>query len=189
MDSEHQKAITELNELRLAIKKLSELARRHGILDIFQDNGAKILEQLIILNLKNLPGREGNDGIDEHGTEWEMKSANVELVSGFSTHHHLNLVILKKYRSVPWSFAFYRHSELEEIYVMTPAQLEPQYQKWQEKLEGKVDSNGNWIVKGVDSINNPKIPLKFVRTNGTKVYPVDGLPINPADIARKVLTE
>ena len=42
---------------------------------------------------------------DEQGNEYELKSANVNLVTGFSTHHHMNPAIITKYRKVPWVFA------------------------------------------------------------------------------------
>ena len=174
----------ELEKLWQGIQELNMLARKYGIMDIFQDNGAKILQQCVYANMKRLEAREGNDAVDENGTEWELKSANEELVSGFSTHHHLNHVILGKYRLVPWMFAFYRHTELREIYVMPPAGLEPLFQIWEDHLNGKKVYRGK-PVPGVSHINNPKIPLTFVRKNGTKVWPFGPTPINPADIAKK----
>ena len=53
---------------------LQEIAEEFGISNIFQDNGAEILQQLIYLNMAAVPGREGNDGVDINGCEWEMKS-------------------------------------------------------------------------------------------------------------------
>nr|BBH92197.1 hypothetical protein KTA_03960 [Thermogemmatispora argillosa] len=46
------------------IQDLQELAREYGINDVFQDNGGKVLQMLIILGLRILSGREGNDAID-----------------------------------------------------------------------------------------------------------------------------
>lgn len=62
----------------------------HGIQDMLQDNGLKVMQQLVYLNMDFLPGREGNDSISNSGTEWEMKSVNILLTSGFSTNHHTN---------------------------------------------------------------------------------------------------
>lgn len=56
---------------------------------------------LLELDLKVLEGREGNDAEDANGQEYELKSLNVELVKGFSTHHHMNPTIIAKYRQVP----------------------------------------------------------------------------------------
>lgn len=54
-----------------------------------------------------LPGREGNDAKDASGAEFELKTVNVLKTKSFSTHHHLNPVILAKYRQVDWFFAIY----------------------------------------------------------------------------------
>ncbi len=168
-DSEHLALINKLDSLWNNLHDLSKMAAEYGIEDIFQDNGAKVLQQLVYLNMQVLPGREGNDAVSPNGTEWEMKSINLSTsASGFSTNHHTNHVIIEKYRKVPWTFAIYRGITLEEIYVMTPAMLEPIYQHWEQKLETMVH------------LNNPKIPVKFVRENGIKVYPFDpNKPIDP----------
>ena len=71
---------------------------------------------------------------------------------------------------MPWSFAIYEGIDLREIYVMTPEQLEPIYQHWEDQL----DSDPNRT-----HLNNPKIPVKFVREFGTRVYPIN--PHNPID--------
>src|SRR5438552_2037717 len=107
-----------LDALFPAVRKYQELANKHGIFDIFQDNGGKLLQVLLTLNIKVLPGREGNDAIDEQGNEYELKSINVLLTRGFSTHHHMNPVIIAKYRKVVWFFAVYEAIELHAIYRM-----------------------------------------------------------------------
>lgn len=161
-DAEHLALIDKLNSLWNNLHDLSKMAAAYGIGDIFQDNGAKVLQQLIYLNMQVLPGREGNDAVSPSGTEWEMKSINLSTsASGFSTNHHTNKAIIEKYRKVPWTFAIYRDITLEEIYIMTPAMLEPMYQHWEQRL------------KTTAHLNNPKIPVKFVRENGIKVYPFD----------------
>lgn len=53
-----------------------------------------------------------------------------------------------------------RWHELKEIYVLTPEQIEPYFKKWAKK----------WSDDGDKDINNPKIPLKFVRETGKCVY-------------------
>ncbi len=154
--------MTDLEELQRLFPFLREyqaLASRHGISDIFQDNGGKLLQVLLITGLKNIKAREGNDATDEHGNEYELKSVNMSLTTSFSTHHHLNPVILQKYRAVEaWYFAVYAGIELQVIYRMPPNLLEPYFEKWELK----------WQKTG--DINNPKIPLKFVVTHGTVVY-------------------
>ncbi|MCL2497192.1 MAG: restriction endonuclease [Symbiobacteriaceae bacterium] len=165
---EHRQVISKLEALWVNLNGLSVLAKQYGIRDIFQDNGAKILQQLVYLNMIGLPGRVGNDSVSSSGTEWEMKSINIETsASGFSTNHHTNLVIIEKYRKIPWTFSIYRGIDLQEIYVLTPEMLEPLYLRWEERL------------KSMTHLNNPKIPLSYVRQNGILVYPID--PGNPLD--------
>jgi Restriction endonuclease PvuII len=143
-----------------AIEKYQSLATKHGIDDIFQDNGGKILQVLLLLNLKILPGREGNDAVDTSGQEFEMKSVNIELTRGFSTHHHMNPVIIGKYRKVPWVFAIYRHIALESVYRMNPDEMENWYGRWERK----------WHDDGGKDINNPKIPVAHVVKHGQLLY-------------------
>ena len=54
-----------LEQIFPSIRKYQELASKHGIGDIFQDNGGKLLQTLLILNLQGLASREGNDARDE----------------------------------------------------------------------------------------------------------------------------
>lgn len=151
---------SEFRKLWPYILKLQELASRHGIDDIFQDNGGKILQTLLCTGLTILPGREGNDARDKSGREYELKSVNIRLTQSFSTHHHMNPHIIGKYRKVDWIFAVYDGIELIEIFLLTPEQIEPYFKKWASKLA----DDGN------KDINNPKIPLKFVRATGKCVY-------------------
>ncbi|MGF6699024.1 hypothetical protein OKW38_003636 [Paraburkholderia sp. MM5496-R1] len=143
-----------------AVQEYQSLATRHGIDDIFQDNGGKLLQVLLLMGLKIIPGREGNDAVDSSGREWELKSVNIELTKGFSTHHHMNPVIIAKYRQVPWMFAIYRHITLQAVYVLEPADLEFYYTKWEQK----------WRDDGNKDINNPKIPVAYVMRHGRLVY-------------------
>ena len=149
-----------LRALLPSIRKLQKLASVHGIDDIFQDNGGKILQILLFTGLTILPGREGNDARDETGREYELKSVNERLTKSFSTHHHMNPHIISKYRQVDWVFAIYDGIELKEIFLLTPAQLEPYFKKWATK----------WADDGNKDINNPKVPLTFVRKTGKCIY-------------------
>ena len=149
-----------LHKLWPAIQQYQDLAAAHGIDDIFQDNGGKLLQVLLLLDLKIIPGREGNDAIDSSGREYELKSVNIELVHGFSTHHHMNPVIIRKYRKVPWYFAVYRDIGLEAVYFLEPEDLEFYFTKWETK----------WRADGNKDINNPKIPIKYVIEHGRLVH-------------------
>ena len=150
---------------------LQEIAEEFGISNIFQDNGAEILQQLIYLNMKAVPGREGNDGIDINGCEWEMKSIDISKGNkGITTNHHLNTAIIEKYKTVPWSIALYDGIILKKIYVIGSDQLQPIFDNWELKLKTR------------NSLNNPKIPLKFIQDNGILIYE-EGMeyPLNPAE--------
>lgn len=122
-----------MDELMPAIREFQALATKHGVGDIFQDNGGKLLQVVLTLGLTVLSGREGNDAKDETGREFELKSVNLDLTKSFSTHHHLNPAILKKYRQVSWVFAMYRGIELICIHTMEPKQLEPLFKRWESK--------------------------------------------------------
>ncbi len=159
-----------LDKLFPTVQAYQALATKHGIGDIFQDNGGKLLQTLLILNLKGLETREGNDARDDAGNEYELKTVNVLLTSSFSTHHHLNPVILAKYRKVhAWYFSIYEGIELVEIFRMTPADLDgafftPWETKWRKMNEER--------TSGYRDINNPKISVKFVQNHGELVYRV-----------------
>lgn len=148
-----------LNMILPHIRRLQQLADSYGINDIFQDNGGKILQVLLHTGLQILPGREGNDAIDQDGNEYELKSVNIKLTKSFSTHHHMNPVIIAKYRKVDWIFAVYDGIELLEIYQLKPDNLEHYYAIWEKK----------WYADGNKDINNPKISLNYVRTHGKRI--------------------
>lgn len=153
--------VKRLNHLLPAIQQYQALAREHHIDDIFQDNGGKLLQALLILNLRASGKREGNDAIDADGLEYELKTVNINLTRSFSTHHHLNPRILDKYRKVAaWFFSIYEDIELIKIYRMAPSQLEEDYfRPWEDR----------WNSTRKD-INNPKIPVRFVESQGELVY-------------------
>ncbi|EBO4370879.1 restriction endonuclease [Salmonella enterica] len=149
-----------LLEIWPSVQEYQTLATKHGIDDVFQDNGGKLLQVLLLLGLKVLPGREGNDAVDADGREYELKSVNVELTHGFSTHHHMNPVIIAKYRKVPWIFAVYRNISLQSVYLLEPTDLEFYFKKWETK----------WHADGGKDINNPKIPIKYVMEHGALIH-------------------
>jgi hypothetical protein len=149
-----------LDKLFPYILEYQVLASKHGINDIFQDNGGKLLQVLLITGLKNALKREGNDAYDENGNEYELKSVNIELTKSFSTHHHMNPIIIKKYRKVDWIFAIYSGIELKAIYLLTKKMLESFYKKWEKQ----------WHNRNSRDINNPKIPVTYVTKNGKLLY-------------------
>ncbi len=155
-----------LDKLLPGIRAMQALASQHGIDDIFQDNGGKYLQLALVTGLKLIVGREGNDATDEHNNEYELKTLNADRVKSFTTHHHLNPIIIAKYRKVNWVFAVYRGIELQTVYFMPVNRLESYFVKWHAK----------WHSDGGKDINNPKIPLKFVQEFGIQIYPKASVP-------------
>lgn len=161
------------------VQELQKLAKEYGIADIFQDNGGKVLQVLIMLGLKISPGREGNDALDDEGNEYELKTVNYALTTQISTHHHLNKEILDKYRKVKaWYFAIYEDIELWEIWKVPPSQLEELFRHW----EMVIDQTGK-------ELNNPKIPLWFVQTGGESIYRNPDKPAVPRAKKPRIIKE
>ena len=161
------------------VQELQKLAKEYGIADIFQDNGGKVLQVLIMLGLKISPGREGNDALDDEGNEYELKTVNYALTTQISTHHHLNKEILDKYRKVKaWYFAIYEDIELWEIWKVPPSQLEELFRHW----EIVIDQTGK-------ELNNPKIPLWFVQTGGESIYRNPDKPAVPRAKKPRIIKE
>jgi len=148
-----------LEALMPTVREFQALAVEHGVDDIFQDNGGKILQMLLALNLQSIPGREGNDAVDVDGREYELKSVNIWLTASFSTNHHINIPIINKYRQVCWVFAIYEGIEMRRAYFVSADKLEIYFSAWEQK----------WQHNEKD-INNPKVPLQFVLDNGELLY-------------------
>ena len=152
-----------LQELFPSIRQFQELARLHGVPDIFQDNGGKILQIALLLGITLLPGREGNDAVDVTTKgEFELKTLNIENGGGFTTHHHLNHDILEKYKKVEWIFATYNVIEIRSIWILTPEKMQFWFEKWAKMLETR------------NHINNPKISKAFVQARGQLLFGIPG---------------
>nr|WP_228039318.1 hypothetical protein [Dolichospermum sp. LEGE 00240] len=93
--------------------------------------------------------------------EYELKTINKLLSKSVTTNHHLNLDILAKYRAVKaWYIAVYEGIVLKAIYRVDPTSLETKFSYWESRIRG-----------GMESINNPKIPLSLIEKEGELVYP------------------
>jgi transcriptional regulator with XRE-family HTH domain len=160
VEKERRSTFDRMQDAFEKVQELQKLAKEYGIADIFQDNGGKVLQVLIMLGLKISPGREGNDALDDEGNEYELKTVNYALTTQISTHHHLNREIVEKYRKVKaWYFAIYEDIELWEIWKVPPSQLEELFKHWEAV-----------IIRTGKELNNPKIALWFVQTGGECVY-------------------
>ena len=177
-DQQHKARIDSLNSMWSKLDGIEKLALMYGINDIAQDNNLKLLQTLVLFDLQNQPNREGSDAIDRYGNAWELKTVNIDLTNSFSTNHHTNIERIAVFRKERWLFSVYRGIALQEVYAVSPLALEEYFKKWEEAVHEKI-SNKNENAH----LNNPKIPLKFVRNVGTKIYPSD-TPIDPAEVLR-----
>ncbi len=158
--------IAEFNRIYPDVQKLEALANKHGIYDIFQDNNGKLLQVVLLLNLKIVKGRTGNDAVDPAGTEYELKTVNLNNSSpAFTTHHHLNQDILDKYRTVPWIFTTFQGINIERIYLFGVDELDLYFDRWQSQITA---GNGDSMTKRFH-LNNPKISLGHVKRHGTVI--------------------
>lgn len=157
----------ELQRLFPSVRAYQQLASKHGINDIFQDNGGKLLQVLLITGLEDIPGRGGHDAMDEDGNEYELKSVNIDLTKSFSTHHHMTLDIVRSYREVAWIFAVYKGIELVEIIRVGIEDMEPYFSDWETKIRERLE------ISPSAHLNNPKINLSFVRRVGDLLYSAD----------------
>ncbi len=63
-----------MDALMPAVREFQALAGKHGIGDIFQDNGGKLLQLVLTMDLIVSAGRSGSDAKDRLGREYELKS-------------------------------------------------------------------------------------------------------------------
>lgn len=156
---------TEMEEALEATDKLKHLAKEYGIVDPFSDNGVKVLQIAVATGLDILPGRLGPDAKDRIGNEYEIKTVDLDKKnSGFSTNHHLNTAVIDRFRKRRFVFATYQGSTLIEAYLVESSALAPVFTKWRRDLKGRTH------------LNNPKIPIDYVREVGTAMYLKDVAP-------------
>jgi len=156
-----QTSSSDFEEMQEALEHLSKfqaIASKHGVHDVFQDNGGRIIQIILALNLKVLPGRTGNDAVDSDLNQYELKSICVPGGGGFSTSHHLNSKTIEKLKGVSWIFAFFKGNTMVQIYKVPPNKMDKVYRKWVNELKFK------------DHLNNPKVSIEFVKTNGSQVW-------------------
>lgn len=160
----------EIEELWPGVRRYQELASHYGIPDIFSDNGGKVAQLAIAVGLDIVPGRTGPDACDRMGNEYELKTLDLSRnVKGFSTNHHLHSGTIARYRSRRFVFATYEGITLQEAYLVQTAAMEPVFAKWMSMLGKR------------DHLNNPKIPLDYVREVGEIMYLKDVAPAWMAD--------
>lgn len=155
----------EIEKVWPGVVEFQKLAEQYGICDIFSDNGGKVAQLAIAVGLDIVPGRQGPDACDRMGNEYELKTVDLNKSSrGFTTNHHLNMGTIAKYRERRFVFAMYTSITLVEAYMVMPEDMEPLYRRWETQLRGR------------DHLNNPKIPIDYVRTFGAVMYLKDVAP-------------
>lgn len=155
----------EIEELWPGIQLYQKLAEHYGVPDIFSDNGGKVAQLAIAVGLDIVPGRRGPDACDRSGNEYELKTLDIGRgVKGFSTNHHLHSGTIERYRSRRFIFATYKDITLQEAYLVMPDAMEPVFDRWEVMLCNR------------DHLNNPKIPLDFIRDIGEIMYLKDVAP-------------
>jgi len=155
----------EIESLWPGVQAFQDLASHYGISDIFSDNGGKVAQLAIATGLDIVPGRMGADAEDRLGNQYELKTLDLtKKAKGFSTNHHLNKGTIAKFRDRRFVFAMYEGITLQEAYLVEASDMEPLFMKWELALNSK------------DHINNPKVPIDFVRITGTVMYLKDVAP-------------
>lgn len=140
-------------------KLFEKFASRYGIHDIYQDGNIKQLQQSIYLGLSFNSGRTSFDATDADGNPWELKSLNVlNRNKTFTTCSLITDAVLDRYEQCYWAFSLYKNTTLISIFVMHPHQLSEYFNEWRNKIRNAV------------RLNNPKIPLSFVKRYGYEIY-------------------
>ncbi|MBT2232290.1 hypothetical protein [Nonomuraea sp. NEAU-A123] len=162
--------------------QLQHEASEYNIHNVFDDGGYKELLLLKMFGLHKL-NRTGDDAADDDGNQYEIKTVARVSSSGkrktslsVTTEHTLTLENLRRYRSVRlWIVAVFNQSHPEAIYEVTPQALERYFMDWEQKLITQAE---NQVNGGAPShLNNPKIPLNFIKQNGVRVWPEGELPM------------
>lgn len=160
-------------EKGISLKHLSSLTKisksiLKGIENFSYDVNIKTLNIIATnLNVKVVdllsspPKKRKSDFIvNEQGEPHVIRIVNIDKTNKVDIHYRMNPTVAKLYKRDTWIIAVYNGIELLEIYKLTPKQLNPFYLKWNQK----------WKADGGKDINNPKIPLSFVKARGRLIY-------------------
>ena len=160
----NEKYLEIYERVRPALLELQSAAKAYNIPDIFQDNGGKTFEICARLGLNPLKGRAGNDAVDTHGNEYEIKTANLNgQVTSYSIHHTVTENVLNKYRSVYWIFAEYQSIELQQVFAVSPYRMKEYIDFWQKRME-------DYQRRTVPQKFKAGMKINVVRQIGTLVY-------------------
>lgn len=151
------------NEAYEGLKLFQTYASSVGVHDVFADNAGKTLIVAHALNLTLLNTKNGNDIINSVGKEFELKCTTKlphhKQFKGFSAGSRLSInTIENRFSKVRWCFAAFIGIELDKVWGMQSNQLTNYFTLWKQKL-----------IDG-EKLNNPKIPYKYVETNGLLLW-------------------
>ena len=152
-----------------------------------QDN-ARELQICEILNLIHLKKRLGYDAEDEFGNNYELKSTTIKSVGtardlGYDFLDKISkcYFIVAKGKNYPSGF------EVNELYFLSPLMMEEWINKIKEKLQPDFDlqektkillkdqltkeeiSRLEYLLNRGTTLNNPKIPIHYLETNGIRI--------------------
>src|SRR5262249_22469214 len=121
--------------------RLQVAATEHDIHNVFDDGGYKELVLLTLFNLKKL-SRTGDDAVDYHGRQYEIKTVARVSSRGVrksrlsvTTEHTLTADNVRRYRGVYlWIVAVFDQAHPEAIYEIAPLQLERYFNAWEARL-------------------------------------------------------
>lgn len=139
--------------------------------------------------LESSEGRIGADAVDASGRRFELKSGTKRSVT---TARDVGLHTLEKWRGKHWLVGFGAiksgQFEFEEVYYLSPNDMEGFCQKISSKISpdlaiwdkakaylSSCDMNAQeidrleYLVNRGYTLNNPKIPYKYILDNGVKL--------------------
>ena len=140
--------------------------------------------------LESGQGRMGADAIDEHGNQFELKSATR---GGVTTGRDLGMHTLGRYRTRYWIIC--RGSNLQragfvigECRFLSPAMLEGWFQQIEARLRPDLElleralvvmrrdqfadaeiERLSYLVHRGSTLNNPKIPWHYIESHGVRI--------------------
>ncbi len=152
----------EVDKLWPGVMAYQRLAQSQGIPDIFTDAGGKLLQVAARVGLTLGTDRAGPDAFDRLGQEYEIKTIDINRqAKGFSTSNRMKAKTIERFRRRRWVLALFDGIELVEVFLVHPVMFEAFFADWERTISADVQ------------LNNPKIPVKFVREIGVLLYRKD----------------
>lgn len=147
---------------------LEAAAQEAGIPSVFDDGGFRTLLVCRLFGLQALPGKAGHDARCPKGRNFELKTVNLvgthgqrRVNPGVTTEHTLRQANIERFRRTnSWLIGVFAGCRPLEFWQVPTGRLETFFSEWEQKLAQAPNQE----------INNPKIPLKFIRETGHLVW-------------------